>query len=64
MCMSGDVKPQKTIIPESVKRVSKDQRRATAENTDAAATAASATNVTGTGATTQAPTQKKSLLGA
>jgi hypothetical protein len=64
MCMSGNVpKPEAPIVPESVKRVAADQRRAVSDNTDAAAAAASATNRTGTGLTSPASGAKKSLLG-
>lgn len=66
MCMAPDIpEPKAPIVPESVKRTSKDQRRATEGNTAANAAAASATNTTGTGlGGVQAATQKKSLLGA
>lgn len=66
MCMAPKIEaPAAPIIPESVKRVAKDQRRATADNNAAAANNATATNPTGTGlAQQQAATQKKSLLGA
>ena len=58
-------KPKAAIIPESAKRVGKDQRRVTTGNNQAAAKAASATNFTqGSGSTTAASKDKKSLLGA
>lgn len=64
MCMSPKIPdPVKQIIPESVKRVGKDQRRATDNNNQAAATAAGATT-TGAGAAAPAALGKKSLLGA
>jgi hypothetical protein len=65
MCMGGPqvTAPAAPIVPESVKRVSKDQRRMTADNTAASIGNAKSTNPTGLGILGgQAP--KKSLLGA
>lgn len=66
MCMAPKVQaPAAPVVPESVKRVAKDQRRIVADNTAAASQAQTATNKTGTGLAQQAvPGQKKSLLGA
>lgn len=65
MCMSTPQAPAAPIVPESVKRVAKDQRRVVSGNNAAAAKASTATNKTGAGlGGTSAPTQKKSLLGA
>jgi hypothetical protein len=65
MCMTPQIPaPEAPIIPESVKRVATDQRRAVENNNANAAAAASATNKTGGMATPAIPSQKKSLLGA
>ncbi len=66
MCMAPKIEaPAAPIVPESVKRVAKDQRRIVADNNAASAQAQTATNKTGTGlAQATAPGQKKSLLGA
>lgn len=65
MCMAPKVEaPAAPIVPESVKRVAKDQRRIVADNNAAAAKSSTATNTTGTGlAQSPAAGQKKSLLG-
>ena len=64
MCMTPDMPSAKApIVPESVKRVAKDQRRVVADNNATAAAASTETNKTGTGLAGTAG-QKKSLLGA
>lgn len=64
MCMAQPEIPAAPIVPESVKRVSDDQRRAVQQNTAAAQAAASTTNKTqGQALPAGAGTQKKSLLG-
>jgi hypothetical protein len=65
MCTSAPPDaPKAPIIPESVKRVSKDQRRTVADNNANQAAAASATQTAGQGLLPNATTgQKKTLLG-
>jgi len=65
MCLSPNIpKATAPVVPESVKRVAKDQRRVVSDNTAAAAAASTATNKTAGLATAPSGTQKKALLGA